>query len=256
MPGARYSQVAATLRQAIQRGDYEPGQALPSEAVLAEQHDLSRVTINKAVRVLVAEGLVRIERGRGVYVRERRPVIGVSSSYVTRHGTRERAQWADELAQLGMTGTQALREVVTTTAPDDVAGWLRLDDDEQVVVRRRTLYADHEPVQLLDSYYPADLAGGTELAETGKLSGGSPAALERLGISLGWFHERVWTQMPSRAQMRLLALGAGIPVLVHVRVAYTTSDEPVEVSEAIMAGDRHVLSYDLPAHEPERTPNA
>lgn len=250
VPGSRYSRVADRLRHSIREGrEYLPGQALPSEEELARQYGLSRPSINKAIRMLVAEGLVRIERGRGVYVRERHPVIGVSASYVTRRGGQDRAQWGDELARLGMRGTQKLREVVTTTAPDDMAGWLRLDDDELVVVRRRTLYADAEPIQLLDSYYPTRIAEGTELAQEGKVPGGSPAALERLGIELSWVHERVWTRMPTTEQMRLLKLGVGIPVLMHLRVSYDTGDEPVEAYEAVMAGDRHVLSYDLPARE-------
>jgi GntR family transcriptional regulator len=70
--------VADQLRRAIQRGDYPPGTALPSEATLAAEHDLTRQSINKAIRLLVAEGLVRIERGRGTFVRERLPILQVN----------------------------------------------------------------------------------------------------------------------------------------------------------------------------------
>lgn len=94
-PVARYQQVADRLRDAIVAGDYPPGQALPSESVLAEQYGLNRTTINKAVRLLAAQGLVTVEHGRGAFVRIPRPVMHVSTSYVTqvvanlaRRGTR------------------------------------------------------------------------------------------------------------------------------------------------------------------------
>jgi GntR family transcriptional regulator len=66
-----YRQLAAILREAIQRGDYQPGRKIPSEATLMQEHDLARETVRKAVRVLADEGLVEVVQGRGVYVTER-----------------------------------------------------------------------------------------------------------------------------------------------------------------------------------------
>jgi GntR family transcriptional regulator len=66
-----YRQLAAILREAIERGDYAPGRPIPSEARLMQEHGLARETVRKAVRVLAAEGLVEVVQGRGVYVTER-----------------------------------------------------------------------------------------------------------------------------------------------------------------------------------------
>jgi GntR family transcriptional regulator len=38
-----------------------------------------------------------------------------------------------------------------------------------------------------------------------------------------------------------------VPVFILVRVAYDTQDRPVEVCDTVMAADRYVLSYELPA---------
>lgn len=67
-----YLQLAEILRQAVRRGDYPPGRAIPSESRLMQEHGLARETVRKAVRVLAAEGLVEVVQGRGVYVTERR----------------------------------------------------------------------------------------------------------------------------------------------------------------------------------------
>ena len=66
-----YLQIAAILREAIERGDYPPGRKIPSETRLMQEHGVARLTARKAVRVLVDEGLVRIVPGRGAYVIER-----------------------------------------------------------------------------------------------------------------------------------------------------------------------------------------
>jgi DNA-binding GntR family transcriptional regulator len=64
-------QIAAILRGEIERGVYAPGRPVPSETQLMQRFEVARLTARKAVRVLVADGLVEVVRGRGAYVAER-----------------------------------------------------------------------------------------------------------------------------------------------------------------------------------------
>jgi GntR family transcriptional regulator len=246
-PVARYQQVADRLREAIVVGEYPPGQALPSESVLAEQYGLNRTTINKAVRLLAAQGLVTVEHGRGAFVRIPRPVMHVSTSYVTQVRDQPRASWRSEAERLGMRGTQELRDVGEVAVADDVGGLLGVAPGSTVIVRRRVMLLDDEPVQIADSYYPLDLARGTPIAEPRKLLGGTVAALERLGLELDDFEEQVSARAATPVERQALRLADGVPVLVLTRTTYTTDGRPVEVSRAILAADRHQLTYRLPA---------
>jgi DNA-binding GntR family transcriptional regulator len=63
-----YLQLAALLREQIGAGEIEAGSFLPSLRVLTEEHQVSRMTAERAVQVLRDEGLVRGLAGRGVYV--------------------------------------------------------------------------------------------------------------------------------------------------------------------------------------------
>lgn len=63
-------QVASTVKEAILSGEWEPGEALPTEPELAEQFGVSRAVIRDATRMLVAQGLVDAQHGRGVFVTE------------------------------------------------------------------------------------------------------------------------------------------------------------------------------------------
>lgn len=63
-----YRQIASTLRTQIKNRAHEPGDQLPTETSLANQFGVSRVTVNRALNVLVNEGLVVMRRGIGAFV--------------------------------------------------------------------------------------------------------------------------------------------------------------------------------------------
>jgi GntR family transcriptional regulator len=246
-PEARYRQIANHIRRSIHEGAYAAGARIPTEQELRDTYNVSRDTARKAIAVLVAEGLVETIHGSGTVVRERRPVVTVTSAYVTQADGGARAQWTSELHRQGLDGSQQIREVSTVSTSAEIAGMLGLEAGAPAVLRRRTMLLDDEPVQLADSYYPADLAEGTELAQPAKLTGGTIAALERLGVPPVRFHEEISARMPTQDERTLLRLAAGVPVLRHIRVSYAAGDRAVEYSEAVMSSDRNVLAFDLPA---------
>jgi DNA-binding GntR family transcriptional regulator len=67
-PVAAYRQVAAVIRGRIESGEYQPGQRLPSINDLVQTYGIARLTANKALRLLVAEGLAELSPGMGFYV--------------------------------------------------------------------------------------------------------------------------------------------------------------------------------------------
>lgn len=60
--------VAAELERKIMRGDYAVGEKLPAERDLAEQFGVGRSSMREALRLVEAEGLLRIQHGIGVFV--------------------------------------------------------------------------------------------------------------------------------------------------------------------------------------------
>ena len=72
---AIYEQLLAEIRNGI----YKPGERLPSEAVLCERFQASRITVAKAFQSLQRDNLVTRRPGSGTYVE--RPVQGVSHRF-------------------------------------------------------------------------------------------------------------------------------------------------------------------------------
>jgi DNA-binding GntR family transcriptional regulator len=68
-----YREVADDLAARIERGEYEPGAAIPSYRELADLYTISVSTASRAVALLRDRGLVVGAPGRGVFVAERGP---------------------------------------------------------------------------------------------------------------------------------------------------------------------------------------
>ena len=63
-----YQTVAAAVARDIAEGRYLPGQKLPSERELTEQHNVSRPTIREAMIALEIRGIVEARHNAGVFV--------------------------------------------------------------------------------------------------------------------------------------------------------------------------------------------
>ncbi|MEU7956629.1 GntR family transcriptional regulator [Micromonospora humida] len=70
-PVPLYQQLAAILRERIERGDLVPNRPIPSVARLQQEYGLARGTILHTVRVLVEEDLIYVVPGKGAFVKER-----------------------------------------------------------------------------------------------------------------------------------------------------------------------------------------
>ncbi|WP_137126080.1 GntR family transcriptional regulator [Roseomonas sp. HF4] len=64
----RWAALAAALRGAIQRGEYDVGALLPTEMALAAAFGVSRQTVRQAIGALRREGLVSARKGVGTRV--------------------------------------------------------------------------------------------------------------------------------------------------------------------------------------------
>ncbi len=70
-PAPLYLQLQRHLRDAIQSRQLHQDDAIPPERDLAEDFDVSRITVRKAIDGLVSEGLLTRRRGAGTFVASR-----------------------------------------------------------------------------------------------------------------------------------------------------------------------------------------
>lgn len=167
-----------------------------------------------------------------------------SSTYLKPPDQDARDPWIASTASAGRVGSQRLLEVAEVEPPEDVTAALKLAAGAFCIVRRRLILLDDRPVELADSYYPSDIAGGTALAEHRKIRGGAPRVLLELGQRPQVARENVEARLPNPRERELLALGEHDPVLTMFR-AIESNERPVEVTVMTMVAAGRRLHYEL-----------
>jgi GntR family transcriptional regulator len=70
-----YRQIIEQVKFAISRGDFEPGDQLPTVRQLAVELSINPNTVIRAYRELEIEGVLESHQGSGTFVGEKRPEI-------------------------------------------------------------------------------------------------------------------------------------------------------------------------------------
>lgn len=239
--------IAADLRHAIRHGDYGPGHQLPSGSVLMARYGVARQTVQNAIDLLRAEGLVIGRSGAGWFVRERPAVQRLARNRLSRD---ERSAGRGAFATDAVGGGWEPGVHVTVRyepADERTATELRIAAGDEILVRERVMSADGQPVQLATSRLPRTLTTGTAIEHENTGPGGLYARLEEAGHHLHHFVERVTSRPAGDDESTRLQLSPGSPVLAITRTAYDTHGAPVETNDMVLVADRYELVYELPA---------
>lgn len=242
MSPAKYKTIADELRAAIHRGDYGPGDVLPSESQLCDTYTVSRPTVRHAVAVLRTEGLLDVEHGRGAFVR-RRPLIQRHARNRHQHArTSGRPLGFDYPARHGQTPGMRITRTGPAPAPADVAAHMGVDEGTLVFIRERIVFADGEPVEVSASYFPHDLAAGTDLATDQPLASGVLRYVEdHLGRRYHHVEEELTARPPTQAEADALGISPAVPVLRVLYTAYDPEGAVIEVVDSVFPSDRHAF---------------
>ncbi|WP_329179564.1 GntR family transcriptional regulator [Streptomyces sp. NBC_01477] len=237
----KYQRIASGLRRDIESGRYGPGDRLPGENDLMAEHGVARMTARQALAVLQTEGLAEARKGAGVFVRVFQPIRRRGISRLSREQWGAgRSVWEADVGDREL--AVEVLEVVEGDAPDTVAGVLGTSG---VWLRRRRFVLEGKPVMLAVSYFPADLVAGTRVTEEDTGPGGVYARLAELGREPVRFREEIRSRMPTAQEAQRLGLGAGTPVVLVRRTAFTADGSPVEVNEMVLDAAAYVLEYDF-----------
>ena len=226
-PEPIYLQIKKVIQQRIASGEWPAGQKLPSENDLVAALDVSRMTINRALRELTQEGLIRRVHGIGSFVAE-----------TPRHASLiELQDIALEIERSGKRHHSRLLQLETAVASAAVAGQLELPEGTQVFHLRAVHYQDGAPIQLETRYVnPAAMPRFIEqdfsriTATAYLLQQYKPDEMEH----------RVRAVMPDRETRELLGMPAGEPCLQLTRRTWSQG-RVVTQATLVYPGDRYEL---------------
>jgi GntR family transcriptional regulator len=240
--------IAEELRASIEAGQLSPGDKLPSERALAEQHGTARNTAREAIRILAEQGLVTARHGRGVFVREPQRLFRFGSDrYSIKNRETGLTPFRLEAKRQGKVARIDVVGIAREVPPRDVAERLQVPVNEPSVVHRENHYfADDEPVQIVSTYLRWDEAGGTLLMQPKTGKDGIYGRLEELGHVMTRVRDEISARMPTPEEASVLGLLPGVPVLEVLHTSLDQGGTPFEVSRYVHRADRTGLLYELP----------
>lgn len=226
-PEPIYQQIKKTIQQRIASGDWQAGQKLPSENELVAALDVSRMTINRALRELTQDGLIRRVHGIGSFVAE-----------APRHASLiELQDIALEIARDGKRHQIWILQQATVLTDAFVADALDLAAGSEVFYLRAVHYQDDLPIQLESRYVNPVAMPEFMQQDFNRIT---PTAYLLGQYKPDEMEHRVSAVMPDPGLRELLALPAGQPCLQLVRRTWRQQRVVTHVTFSY-PGDRYVL---------------
>ena len=224
---APYARVKRHLKEGLATGRWPPGALMPSEAELVAEFGVSRMTVNRALRELQAEGLVARSQGVGTFAA---PLHRVSSTLTIR-------DLHEEIEARGHHHHATVHLQRAERAPPALAAQLGVPTGARVF---HTLIVHHEnqlPLQCEDRYVnPACAPDYLDVDFTMT----TPTRHLFEATALWRAQYSIEAARATAQEAKLLAIAPADPCLIVVRRTFTRS-APITIARLVHPGSRYQL---------------
>ena len=222
------------LRDQITGGEWPAGSRMPSEPVLSKIHQVSRVTVRRALESLESEGLIDRRAGQGTFVKNTgaSPIIRADLSNAFAH-----------IASMGKTTAVRLLSFKYVEAPQPVSEALNLTKGSRVQQSVRVRLFEGEPFSYLTTFVPEAI--GLNYSESDLASTPLLTLLERSGLSVVRASQTIRSAMATPDIAEALMVEIGTPLLEVRRAVFDAEDNGVEYLRSLYRPDRYEFQLEL-----------
>lgn len=230
-----YRQIKALILQALEAGEWRPGQAIPSEQELAQRFSVSQGTVRKAIDEMAADNLLVRKQGKGTFV-------------ASHNDPRALFRFLRLVPVDGnLSSPQSIPlDCWRAKAGQEASRMLAIEPGAPIIIVRRLLRFTNKPVVIDEIYLPGDVFQGLT-AETLQGWHGSLYSLfeSRFGVRMIRAQERIRAVAADRGAADALQVAEGTPLLSVERVTYTYGDRPVEWRRGLYSTAEHFYLNEL-----------
>ncbi len=230
-----YRQIKALILQALEVGEWRPGQVIPSEQELAARFGVSQGTVRKAIDEMAAENLLVRKQGKGTYV-------------ASHNDPRALFRF---LRLVPLNGDLSHPESVPldcwrAKAGQEASRMLAIELGAPIIIVRRVLKFAYKPVVIDEIYLSGEVFKGLTAEVLQGWNGSLYSLFEtRFGLRMIRAQERIRAVAADRNASEVLKVVEGTPLLSVERVTYTYGDKPVEWRRGLYSTAEHFYLNEL-----------
>lgn len=226
--GILYRDIADDIKKKIFHETYAVGSMIPTENELSEQYSVSKITVRNAVEILVGEGYLLKQSGKGTFVISNRPFNHLSQA----------ASFSSILEAQGHRVTKKVIGLRALTRDELPVPFAKTGDPVTRISRLYKLdgvpyiYTEHDVRASVEDLKQQDLDGYSLYH-----------VLQKLDLSVKRFSDTFLTKSPTPETAEILELkeNAG---LSRVRLGFDANGELIEHSTSVYNTDVHPYEID------------
>ena len=212
-------------KKKIDDGFWEIGQRLPSERDLADDYEVSRMTLRQAITLLVEEGILERRVGSGTYV----------ASHRVQEKMRGTTSFTEIVRSQGKTPSSQLISYQRKAANETEIEQLQLKPSDYVVRMERVRYADNVPLVFEVASIPEKLIREFKRED---ITEHFFQTLTDNGYEIGKSQQTIYAKNASERVANYLKVPKNHAVLALTQVSYFTDGRPFEYVHSQYVGDR------------------
>ena len=220
----KYVEISNDIRKKIIDGNYFPNERLPFEKEICDKYNSSKMTVKKALDILVAEGLLVKRRGSGTFVKDINP--------------KERENLIASTQFRGLSSFYVNHKVESNIIeykvinPDkNIAKKLLVTEEDFIYKIIRVRVVDRVPVVLEEMYMPIQIIPGLKKQH---LYGSIYEYIERiLNLKIKSAHRTITIKKSTEYEQKLLNVKKNDPLGIIEQVAYLDNGQAFEYSIVI-----------------------
>src|SRR5699024_2668554 len=228
-----FVQVAEDIKKKVDEGFYGATQKLPSEYDLADEYEISRLTVRKAINLLISQNILIKQSGKGTYIMKS-PEHKKGCAELM--GFSEAAQFYGEEPSTKLISVEELEEV-----PKKISESLELNNNDKVihVVRLRSL--NQKPMTVENLYilkkYLNDISVET-------LENSIFDQIEE-NIEIAYSHQEVEAMLVTEELSKLLKVEVNDPLMKSIAVTYSATAKPILYDLSFYRADQYSFKKTL-----------
>lgn len=224
-----YKNIAAKITQRIYQGDYSSGDYLPSENELAQEFEVTRSTIRKALNVLKNKGTIESRQGKGYLIKE--------------------LHWEQSLLQFYSFGENISKNIENPKTElleyKKIEGLKTIIDFQKQKLWEisRLRFMNGIPLILETSYIPIKLLN--DFKEKDLEQDSLYKLLKKSNNNVVKAKEYLEPVLPSLEDQKLLQVKEKSCLFQTIRYSYNAESKLVELRESLIRGDHFSFSVEM-----------